>query len=96
MDVSLYGIWGVIIGPLYRLIYFMPFAVRGFIYVAVIFIGEFIYGYILKLTIKKCPWEYKGRWALLGVVNILYLPFWLIFGYISELIYRGVISITIY
>jgi len=89
----IYGAWGLIIEPLYRLIYFIPFVFRGLIYMAVIFAGEFIYGFILKLIIKKCPWEYRGRGALLGVINILYLPFWLVFGYISEIIYRAVISI---
>jgi hypothetical protein len=92
----LYGIWGLVIGLLYGLIEAVPFILRGFIYLAVIFIGELSYGYFLKLIIKKCPWEYKGRWTIKGVVNLLYLPFWLIFGYISEMIYRGFVSITIY
>jgi hypothetical protein len=92
----LYGIWGLVIGPLYNLIEVIPFIIRGFIYLAVIFAGELSYGYLLKLIIKKCPWEYKGRWTIKGVVNLLYLPFWLIFGYISEMIYRGFISMTIY
>jgi hypothetical protein len=78
------------------LIEVIPFIIRGFIYLAVIFAGELSYGYLLKLIIKKCPWEYKGRWTIKGVVNLLYLPFWLIFGYISEMIYRGFISMTIY
>jgi len=91
----IYGAWGLIIDPLYRLIDFIPFLVRGLIYLAIIFAGEFIYGCILKVVIKKCPWEYSGRWTLLGVVNMRYLPLWLVFGYISELIYRAVISITI-
>ena len=92
----LYGIWGLAIGPLYSLIEVIPFVLRGFIYLAVIFAGELSYGYLLKLIIKKCPWEYKGRWTIKGVVNLLYLPFWLIFGYISEMIYKGFISMTIY
>jgi len=92
----LYGIWGLVIGPLYDLIEVIPFILRGFIYLAVIFAGELSYGYLLKLIIKKCPWEYKGRWTIKGVVNLLYLPFWLIFGYISEMTYRGFISMTIY
>jgi hypothetical protein len=92
----LYGIWGLVIGPLYNLIEVIPFILRGFIYLAVIFAGELSYGYLLKLIIEKCPWEYKGRWTIKGVVNLLYLPFWLIFGYISEMIYRGFISMTIY
>ncbi len=91
----IYGIWGLAIGPLYNMINFIPFILRGFIYLVVIFAGEFGYGCLLKITIKKCPWEYKGRWALLGVVNLLYLPFWLVFGYISELMYRSIISIII-
>lgn len=92
----LYGIWGLVIGPLYGLIEVVPFVLRGFVYLAVIFAGELSYGYLLKLVIKKCPWEYKGRWTIKGLVNLLYLPFWLIFGYISEMIYRGFVSITIY
>ena len=73
---SLYGIWGIIISPLYNLIEPIPFVIRGFIYLAVIFIGEFIYGYILKLTIKKCPWEYKGSilvntWSLVKIDLVL-------------------------
>ena len=92
----LYGIWGLIIGPLYNLTKTIPFLLRGFIYLVVIFVGELAYGYLLKLIIKKCPWKYKGRWTIKGIVNFLYLPFWLIFGYISEIIYREFILITIY
>ncbi len=92
----IYGSLGLIIGPLYNAISGMPFLLRGFIYMAVIFAGEFIYGLFLKLVIKKCPWQYKSKWAIMGVVKITYLPFWLIYGYIAELIYRGFINITIY
>lgn len=92
----LYGLWGIVIGPLYNLIKDIPFVLRGMVYLAVIFAGELGYGYFLKAVIKKCPWEYRGRWTLKGMVNLLYLPFWLAFGYISELIYRGFISITMY
>jgi hypothetical protein len=93
---SIYGSWGLIIEPLYHLIIFIPFILRGFIYLFVIMAGEFIYGYILKLTIKKCPWEYRTKWTILGFVNLTYIPFWLIFGYLSELLYKGFISVTIY
>lgn len=92
----LYGIWGIIIGPLYDLTASIPFFLRGLIYLAVIFIGELSYGYLLKLIIKKCPWEYSGRGTIGGVVRLLYLPFWLVFGYISELLYRGFSLVTIY
>jgi hypothetical protein len=92
----LYGIWGIVIGPLYYILRGIPFFARGFIYLVIIFIGELGYGYFLKATIKKCPWEYRGKWTIGGVVNIIYLPFWLIFGYISELLYRGFIEITMF
>jgi len=92
----LYGMWGIIIGPLYHLIANIPFLIRSLIYLAVIFIGELGYGYLLKLLIKKCPWEYKGKWTIKGVVNLLYLPFWWVFGVLSELIYVKFIAMTIY
>jgi len=92
----LYGSLGLIIEPLYNLIKFIPFLLRGFIYLVIILAGELIYGYILKLIIKKCPWEYKTKWTIMGIVKLNYLPFWLLFGYLSELLYRGFISITVY
>ena len=92
----LYGCAGIVIEPLYNLIASVPFVLRGFIYMIVIFAAEFVYGLLLKLIIKKCPWEYRSKWAIMGVVRIDYLPFWLVFGYILELIYRGFIAITIY
>jgi hypothetical protein len=92
----IYGSWGLVIGPLYHLISPVPFLLRGFIYLFIIMSGEFIYGYLLKLAIKKCPWEYKKKWTLMGFVNFTFIPFWLIFGYLSELLYRGYISVTIY
>jgi hypothetical protein len=92
----LYGIWGIIIGPLYDLISFIPFILRGFIYLAVIFIGELSYGLLLKLIFGRCPWEYQVKWTVAGVVRLIYLPFWFMFGFLSELIYRSFIFITIY
>jgi len=92
----IYGIWGLIIDPLYHLISPVPFILRGFIYLFIIMAGEFIYGSLLKLIIKKCPWEYQTSWTLLGFVNFKFIAFWLIFGYLSELLYRGFIFATIY
>ena len=92
----IYGSWGLIIGPLYHLISPVPLILRGFIYLFIIMAGEFIYGYILKLAIKKCPWEYKTRWTLMGFVNFAFIPYWLVFGYLSEFIYRGYFLVTIY
>jgi len=92
----IYGSLGLIIEPLYHALKAVPFIFRGFIYLLVIMAGEFISGYILRLIIKKCPWEYKTKWSVMGLVNLAYAPFWLIFGYLSELLYRGFISITIY
>jgi hypothetical protein len=92
----IYGAMGIIIGPLYNAIIKVPFILRGFIYMLVIFAGEFIYGYLLKLIIKKVPWEYKSKRAIMGIVRIDYLPFWLVLGYIMELLYMGFVAITIY
>ncbi|MDD3777717.1 MAG: hypothetical protein PHN32_08960 [Actinomycetota bacterium] len=92
----IYGSLGLVIGPLYNNLQVVPFIARGFIYMAIIFAAEFAYGFLLKLAIGKCPWEYHSRWAIMGLVKVTYLPFWLAYGYLAELIYRGFINITIY
>ncbi|MGM0365669.1 MAG: putative ABC transporter permease [Actinomycetota bacterium] len=92
----IYGSLGLVIGPLYRLLLPVPFLARGLVYMVIIFSAEFGYGYLLKLTLGKCPWEYKSRWAIKGVVKVTYLPFWLAYGYIAELLYRGFKNITVY
>lgn len=92
----LYGLMGIIIGPLYEALIDIPFLLRGFVYMILIFAAEFAYGYLLKLIIKKCPWEYKSKWAIKGVVRLDYLPFWLVMGYIVELLYRGFIKYTVF
>jgi len=47
----IYGVLGIIIGPLYNSLIKVPFILRGLIYMAVIFAGEFIYGYLLNLKL---------------------------------------------
>ena len=91
-----YGSYGLLIDPLYNAISSFNIFLRALIYMCVIFMGEFIFGLIFKMVLKKCPWEYKTGITIMGIVKINYLPFWLIFGMVSEFLYRGFITITIY
>lgn len=91
-----YGAYGLLIDPLYKAISSFHFILRALIYMAVIFLGEFIFGLFFKFILKKCPWEYKTGITIMGIVKINYLPFWMIFGIVSEFLYRGFIHISIY
>jgi hypothetical protein len=91
-----YGSYGLLIDPLYNAISSLNIFLRALIYMCVIFMGEFIFGLIFKMVLKKCPWEYKTGITIMGIVKINYLPFWLIFGIVCEFLYRGFIYITIY
>ena len=52
---------------------------RAFIFdVPCIFVVEYIYGWVLRLVIGRCPWDYTGaRWSVSGLVRLDYGFYWL-------------------
>jgi uncharacterized membrane protein len=51
--------------------------VRIAAYVVVIYIAEFSFGYLLKKTLGKCPWDYTGRGInVMGLIRLDYAPAW--------------------
>ena len=49
------------------------------IYLIVIYMAEFISGWLYEKVTGRCPWKYgKGRWTIMGFVNLEYFRFWLI------------------
>ena len=83
----IYGM-GIALEPLHELIRGFSWIYRGFIWAAVIFMIEFVTGYILKLTIGKCPWDYDRDGEVLvsvkGLVRFDYLPMWFGVGLMFE------------
>jgi uncharacterized membrane protein len=49
-----------------------------------IFAIEFTTGFLLDKITGHCPWEYSGRWSVMGYIRLDYLPAWMLFAYIIE------------
>ena len=83
----IYGM-GVTLEPLHEYIRGFSWFFRGFIWAAVIFAIEFSAGYILKLTIGGCPWNYDGNGEVIasvkGIIRLDYLPVWFCVGMLFE------------
>jgi uncharacterized membrane protein len=84
--------------PIYGLISFLaqtvlgflskyPLFLRMFIAAIVIFIVEFISGFILDQLTGSCPWEYKHGYHVMGYIQLEYLPAWMLFVFMIEKIY---------
>jgi uncharacterized membrane protein len=57
---------------------------RIFLVAIVIFMVEFVTGFVLDKLTGHCPWQYTSRWNIMGYIRLDYLPVWMIFAYIIE------------
>lgn len=70
--------------PLFKILAPFPAAIRGTIYAASIFCGEYISGHILTSK-QLCPWDYqKCKWNIHGIIRIDFLPYWFLTGLLFE------------
>lgn len=87
----IYGIGGVAMEPVHELIRVFLWIYRGFIWAAVIFLIEYATGYILKLTLGACPWNYDREGEILtsvkGLIRLDFLPLWFGVGLLFERIH---------
>ena len=85
--------------PIYGLIAFLapivfgflekyPLFLRLFLAAIVIFVVEFITGFLLDQLTGSCPWEYKHGYHVMGYIQLEYLPAWMLFVFIIEKIYK--------
>jgi len=90
----IYGI-GIILEPAHELIRGFLWIYRGFIWAAIIFLIEYMTGYILKLTIGRCPWDYDGEGEVIasvkGLIRLDFLPLWFCVGLIFERLHDFII-----
>lgn len=52
---------------------------KVFLGVGVVYLIEFISGFLLEKTIGACPWQYTEGWHVMGLIRLDYFPFWLVF-----------------
>ena len=79
----IYGCAALII-PAYRRIKNLPIFLRGCLYTAGFYFGEFTSGSILQAS-HMCPWDYSGApHQYRGIIRLDYLPVWFLTGLFFE------------
>lgn len=82
----IYGMIPVIFPAVYSLIEHMPLIGRAFVYGVCTLALEFFFGWLIDRMTGKCPWEYSGPLAVKGYIRLDFLPFWMGFGVMVELL----------
>lgn len=76
----IYGLAAFLFEPLHDALRPLPWPFRGMIYAAGLFVVEFVTGWLLKMLIGKCPWDYSSaKYNFKGLIRWDYAPIW--FGY---------------
>lgn len=84
----IYGM-GIMLEPVHEMIRGLLWIYRGFIWACVIFTIELIAGWLLKVTLGRCPWDYDRDAGLVavtvkGLIRFDYLPVWFGVGLLFE------------
>jgi uncharacterized membrane protein len=86
--VWMFPIYGMVafLDPIYKRVRCSPWIIRGIIWASIIFFIEYVSGWVLKLTIGICPWDYSlySRYTIDGFIRLDYFPLWFIAGLIFE------------
>lgn len=97
-DFTLMGYSSIWMFPIYGMASFLApvckwvqkrhFLIRGLVYAAFIFTGEFVTGTALGRR-DLCPWDYgQSRWNVKKVIRLDYLPCWILAGLLFERLIR--------
>lgn len=92
--IPIYG--GIIfLEPIHTLIRSWPWFFRGLIYLALIWLAEFVSGWIIKKISGKCPWDYSySRYSFKGYIRWDYALNWFLFGLIFEFFHDRFLLLT--
>lgn len=76
----------VFLEPFYERMRSSPWIVRGILWAGIIFLVEYLSGWILQTTIGVCPWDYSlySRYTLDGFIRLDYFPIWFMSGLLFE------------
>jgi uncharacterized membrane protein len=72
-----------------------PWYARGLVWVAAIFVLEYVTGGLLRLLIGVCPWDYSGaRFSFHGLIRWDSAPLWFVLGLFFERLSRVINYLT--
>jgi hypothetical protein len=64
-----------------------PFIIRLLIYTSIIFIVEYITGWVIRKMTGRCPWHYDSGWQIHNLIRLDFTPFWMLFSALIEFLY---------
>ncbi|WHH57338.1 hypothetical protein [Petroclostridium sp. X23] len=81
----IYGL-AILLEPIHDRIRFMPWIIRGGVWVLLIWGIEYISGWAIRSVIGVCPWDYSGatEYQINGLIRLDYAPAWFAAGLIFE------------
>lgn len=88
----IYG-FAVFLEPIHDRIREQNVILRGFIYMILIYIVEFITGWLLRIFIGVCPWNYIDSRSINGLITLTYAPLWFALGLFFEKVHDFLNSI---
>lgn len=105
-DMQLYGytyIWmfpvyglAVALEPLHYNIRTLPWYIRGLIWAISIFIIEYTTGWLFRILLGSCPWDYSSSpFNIDGVIRLDFFPAWFIVGLLFERVHDKLEQINI-
>ena len=66
-----------------------PWLARAPLYVLILYVMEYLTGWLLRRGTGRCPWDYgAARWAIHGLIRLDYFPGWLVAVTIFEAVCR--------
>lgn len=87
----IYGIGGLVFEVVYAELFSVALPLRGLIYMVLIFIAEYLSGWVIKRLTGSIPWDYTGSpLSIHGLIRIDYAPVWFAVGILTEQVARGV------
>lgn len=82
---------------------YMNIFLRGFLYMVLIFIIEYMVGMLFRKILKISPWDYSKdtkdhtgyycKYNIKGLIALEFAPLWCIMGLVGEFIYLYLLSI---
>ncbi|WZL74262.1 hypothetical protein QBE52_05865 [Clostridiaceae bacterium 35-E11] len=83
----IYGL-AVLLEPVHDMIVNWPWVLRGGIWIGMIYLIEYITGWLIQSYTGRCPWDYGNtKYAVKGLIRLDYAPAWLLAGLLFERIH---------